>query len=337
MSSVSGNFMRLSGCHLGAGLGVLALAAVCLGASPAAAQAWPSKPIKLIVPMPPAGTTDNMGRLAAQKLGEILGQVVVVENRAGANGNIGSDFVAKSPPDGYTLLVSGVGSQGINATLYRNMTYDIVEGLTHIAMIAKGPNALVVNPAFPPTNLRELLALAKSQPGRLNYASTGNGASNHLSMELLKSAAGVYITHIPYRGGAPAMLDLMSGQVPMMFINFDSAVPHVKAGKMRALAVSSLTRRVALPDVPTVAESGFPGFEAESWTGISGPPNMPADIVAKINMAMQQAVQSPEIRERFAGLGLDAAPGSPEQMKVFVKNEVAKWGKAVRVSGAKVD
>ena len=313
------------------------LGAICLCAALAAAQSYPTKPIKLIVPMPPAGTTDNMGRLAGQKLAEILGQPVIVENRAGANGNIGSDFVSKSPPDGYTLLVSGVGSQGINASLYSNMPYDIVEGLTHIAMIAKGPNALVVNPAFPPSTLRELLALAKSQPGRLNYASTGSGASNHLSMEMLKSAAGVYITHIPYRGGAPAMLDLMSGQVPMMFINFDSALPHVKAGKMRALAVTSLTRRAALADVPTVAESGFPGFEAESWTGISGPPGMPADVVAKINAAMLRAVQMPDVRERFAGLGLDAAPGTPEQMKAFVKNEVTKWGKAVRSSGAKVD
>ena len=309
-----------------------------VGLQPTAlAQAWPSKPIKLVVPMPPAGTTDNMGRLAGQKLSEILGQPVIVENRAGANGNIGSDYVAKSPADGYTLLVSGVGSQGINASLYRNMPYDIVEGLTHIAMIAKGPNTLVVNPAFPATNLRDLLALARSQPGRLNYASTGSGASNHLSMELLKTAAKVYITHIPYRGGAPAMLDVMSGQVPMMFINFDSALPHVKAGKMRALAVTSLSRRVALPDVPTVAESGFPAFEAESWTGISGPPNLPPDVVDKINAAMLRVVQLPDVKERFASLGLDAAPGSPAQMKTFVKNEVEKWGKAVRASGATVD
>lgn len=303
----------------------------------AQAQVWPAKPIRLIVPMPPAGTTDNMGRLAGQKLADILGQAVVVENRAGANGNIGSDYVSKSAPDGYTLLVSGVGSQGINATLYRNMPYDIVEGLTHIAMIAKGPNALVVHPAFPAANLRELLALAKAQPGRLNYASTGSGASNHLSMEMLKTAARVYITHIPYRGGAPAMLDLMSGQVPMMFVNFDSALPHVKAGKMRALAVTSLARRAALPEAPTVAESGFPGFEAESWTGISGPPNLPADVVERINGAMLRAVQMPDVRERFAGLGLDAAPGTSAQMKVFVKNEVEKWGRAVRSSGATVD
>lgn len=316
------------------------VAALVLGlpATPVAlAQAWPTKPIRLVVPMPPAGTTDNMGRLAGQKLSELLGQPVIVENRAGANGNIGSDYVAKSAPDGYTLLVSGVGSQGINATLYRNMTYDIVEGLTHIAMIAKGPNALVINPSFPANNLRELLALVKAQPGKYNYASTGSGASNHLSMEMLKGAAGVFITHIPYRGGAPAMLDLMSGQVPMMFINFDSAVPHVKAGKMRALAVTSLTRRAALPDVPTVAESGFPGFEAESWTGISGPPGMPADVTEKINAAMLKVVQLPDVKERFAGLGLDAAPGTPAQMKAFVKNEVEKWGKAVRASGATVD
>ena len=233
--------------------------------------------------------------------------------------------------------MSGVGSQGINATLYRNMTYDIVDGLTHIAMISKGPNALVINPSFPASNLRDLLALVKAQPGKYNYASTGSGASNHLSMEMLKAAAGVFITHIPYRGGAPAMLDLMSGQVPMMFINFDSAVTHVKVGKMRAIAVTSLTRRAALPDVPTVAESGFPGFEAESWTGISGPPNMPADVVEKINAATLKVAQLPDVKERFAGLGLDAAPGTPVQMKAFVKNEVEKWGKAVRASGATVD
>ena len=337
LSGVVGDCRAFIAGRAGHALRIMVLATTCLAPVLVGAQSFPAKPIKLIVPMPPAGTTDNMGRLAGQKLAEILGQPVIVENRAGANGNIGSDFVSKAPPDGYTLLVSGVGSQGINATLYGNMPYDVVDGLTHIAMISKGPNALVVNPAFPPTNLRELLALAKAQPGRLNYASTGSGASNHLSMEMLKAAAGVYITHIPYRGGAPAMLDLMSGQVPMMFVNFDSALPHVRAGKMRALAVTSLTRRVALPDVPTVAESGFPGFEAESWTGISGPPNMSADVVAKINAAMLRAVQLPDVRERFASLGLDAAPGTPEQMKAFVKNEVAKWGKAVRASGAKVD
>lgn len=337
MSRGSGVFMPQAGGAINRGLRGLVLAVACLGASPAVAQSWPTRPIKLIVPMPPAGTTDNMGRLAAQKLAEILGQTVIVENRAGANGNIGSDYVAKSAPDGHTLLVSGVGSQGINATLYRNMSYDIVEGLTHIAMISKGPNALVVNPAFPAGTLKELLALVRKEPGKYNYASTGSGASNHLSMELLKSAAKVYITHIPYRGGAPAMLDVMSGQVPMMFINFDSALPHVKAGKMRAIAVTSLTRRAALPEAPTVAESGFAGFEAESWTGISGPPNMPTDVVEKINAAMLRVVQLADVKERFAGLGLDAAPGTPAQMKAFVKNEVAKWGRAVRASGATVD
>ena len=184
------------------------------------AQEWPSRSIRLVVPFPPAGTTDNLGRLVAQKMSELIGQVVVVENKVGASGNIGSDFVSKSAPDGYTLLVSNVGSQGINASLYRSMPYDVVEGLTHIGMIAKGPNALVVNPAFPANTLGELIALIKASPGKYNYASTGNGASNHLSMEILKSVAGLNMTHIPYKGGAPAMLDLMSGQVPMMFVNF---------------------------------------------------------------------------------------------------------------------
>ena len=301
------------------------------------AQEWPTKPVRLVVPMPPAGTTDNMGRLVAQKMSELIGQVVVVENKVGANGNIGSDFVSKAAPDGYTLLVSGVGSQGINATLYRSMPYDIVTGLTHIGMIAKGPNALVVNPAFAVNNLQELIALVKASPGKYNYASTGNGASNHLSMEMLKSAADLNITHIPYKGGAPAMLDLMSGQVPMMFINFDSAVPHVKSGKMRAIAVTSLTRRNALPDVPTVAESGFPGFEAESWTAISGPPNMPTNLVARINEVLLRISKMPDVLEKFEALGLEASPLKPEAMKLFIVQEVEKWGKAVRASGAKVD
>lgn len=301
------------------------------------AQTWPTKPIRIIVPMPPAGTTDNMGRLVAQKMSELMGQPVVVENKAGANGNIGSDFVSKSAPDGYTLLVSGVGSQGINATLYSSMPYDIVEGLTHIGIIAKGPNALVVNPAFPANNLKELVALIKANPGKYNYASTGNGASNHLSMEMLKSSADLKIVHIPYRGGGPAMLDLMAGQVPMMFVNFDSAVPHVKSGKMKAIAVTSLTRRAALPDVPTVAESGFPGFEAESWTAISGPPNMPADLVLRINQILNRISQMPDVREKYAVLGLDTSPLAPDAMKLFIKQEVDKWGKAVRASGAKVD
>ncbi len=301
------------------------------------AQEWPTKPVRLVVPMPPAGTTDNMGRLVAQKMSELIGQVVVVENKVGANGNIGSDFVSKAAPDGYTLLVSGVGSQGINATLYRSMPYDIVTGLTHIGMIAKGPNALVVNPAFAVNNLQELIALVKASPDKYNYASTGNGASNHLSMEMLKSAADLNITHIPYKGGAPAMLDLMSGQVPMMFVNFDSAVPHVKSGKMRAIAVTSLTRRSALPDVPTVAESGFPGFEAESWTAISGPPNMPANLVARINEVLLRISKMPDVLEKFEALGLEASPLKPEAMKLFIVQEVEKWGKAVRASGAKVD
>jgi tripartite-type tricarboxylate transporter receptor subunit TctC len=194
------------------------------------AQEWPTKSVRLIVPMPPAGTTDNMGRLVAQKMTELIGQVVVVENKVGANGNIGSDFVSKSAPDGYTLLVSGVGSQGINATLYRSMPYDIVEGLTHIGMIAKGPNALVVNPAFPANTLGELIALIKASPGKYNYASTGNGASNHLSMEILKSAAGLNMTHIPYKGVAPALTDVISGNVNYLVSTVPACLPFIKSG-----------------------------------------------------------------------------------------------------------
>ena len=301
------------------------------------AQSWPARPIKLVVPFPPGGTTDIMGRLVALKLTDQLSQPVVVENRGGANGNIGSEAVAKSAADGYMLIVSGVGSHGINQTLYKNIPFDVVKDFTHIAMVAKGPNTLVVNPSFAARDLKELVALAKVRPGALSYASSGSGSSNHLSMEMLKARAGLFITHIPYRGGAPAITDVMANVLPMMFINFDAALPYVKAARLRAIAMTGTQRSAQLPDVPTVAEAGYPGFAAESWTGISGPAGLPRDVVMRINAELLKVLALTDVRERLTTLGLEPVGGTPEEMTVFVAAEVAKWGKVITAAGAKVD
>ncbi len=315
----------------------LTLAAAAIAAPVARADTYPSKPIRMIVPFPPGGTSDIMGRLIAGKLSEQLGQQVVVENRGGANGNIGSNLVAKAEPDGYTLVLSGVGSHAINQSLYRSITHNVVTDFTHIGMIARGPNTLVVNPAFEAKSLKELVEIAKAKPGALSYASSANGSSNHLSMEMLKVAAGLQITHVPYKGGGPAIADVMAGHVPMMFINFDAALPYVQAGKLRALAMTGTERSSALPDVPTVAETGYADFSAESWTGVSGPPKMPAAIVSRLNAEIIKAVQSPEVRQRLSTLGLTPVLATPEQMTAFVVAEVEKWGRAVKASGAQVD
>lgn len=315
----------------------LTFAAAAIVAPLAYADAYPSKPIKMIVPFPPGGTSDIMGRLIAGKLSEQMGQQVVVENRGGANGNIGSNLVAKAEPDGYTLVLSGVGSHAINQSLYRSIAHNVVNDFTHIGMIARGPNTLVVNPSFEAKSLKELVEIAKAKPGALSYASSANGSSNHLSMEMLKVAAGLQITHVPYKGGGPAIADVMAGHVPMMFINFDAALPYVQAGKLRALAMTGTERSSALPDVPTVAETGYADFSAESWTGVSGPPKMPAAIVSRLNTEIVKAVQSPEVRQRLSTLGLTPVLATPEQMTAFVGAEVEKWGRAVKASGAQVD
>jgi tripartite-type tricarboxylate transporter receptor subunit TctC len=320
---------------------ILATLMLALAGLPAAAvaqgDAYPVRPIRMVVPFPPGGTSDIMGRLIAVKLSEQLGQPVVVDNRGGANGNIGSNLVAKAEPDGYTLVLSGVGSHAINQSLYRSMPHNVVTDFTHIGMIAKGPNTLVVNPDFEARTLKQLVEIARARPGKLSYASSANGSSNHLSMEMLKSVAGLDITHIPYKGGGPAITDVMAGHVPMMFINFDAALPYVQAGKLRALAMTGTERSPALPDTPTVAESGYPNFAAESWTGVSGPPKMPAAVVARLNAEIVKAVQTPEVTEKLSGLGLTPVLYSPRQMSDFVAAEVEKWGRAVKASGAQVD
>ena len=306
-------------------------------ATVASAQGYPNRTIRLVVPFPAAGTTDILARAAAQKLTEAFGQSVVVDNRPGAAGNIGSDLVAKSAPDGYTLLMGTVGTHAINPSLYSKMPYDHVKDFVPVVLVAGVPNVLVVNPALPVNSVADLIKLAKDKPGQINFASSGSGTSIHLSGELFKTMAGVDITHVPYKGSSPALVDLIGGQVQIMFDNLPSALPQIKAGKLRAIAVTSLKRAPVLPDVPTISESGLPGFEASSWFGVLAPAGTPAPIVARINAEINKWLQSAEAREKLLSQGAEAAGGTPEQFAHHIRAESEKWAKVVKASGAKVD
>jgi len=316
---------------------LVALASLCALDIANAQPAYPTRPIRLVVPFPPGGTTDILARSVAQKLTEAWGQPVVVDNRPGAAGNIGAELVAKSAPDGYTLLMGTVGTHAINASLYAKMPYDHVKDFAPVILVAGVPNVLVVNPAVPANSVQELIAYGKAHPGKLNFASSGSGTSIHLAGELFKVSTGVNMTHIPYKGSAPALQDLVGGQVQLMFDNLPSALPQIKAGKLRALAVTSTTRAAALPNVPTVAESGLPGFEASSWFGILAPAGTPPAIVAKINAEVGKWVSSPEAKEKLLSQGANAIGGTPEDFAKHIQTETAKWAKVVKDSGAKVD
>lgn len=316
---------------------VVAVAAT-VTAVPASAQAgYPTKPVRLVVPFPAGGTTDILARAVAQKLSETWGQQVIVDNRPGAGGNIGSEVVAKSVPDGYTLMMGTVGTHAINPSLYARMPYDHVKDFAPVILVAGVPNVLVVNPSLPVKSVQELIAYGKAHPGALNFASSGNGTSIHLSGELFRTMTGVEMTHVPYKGSAPALTDLVGGQVQLMFDNLPSSLAFIKAGKLRALAVTSAERSTALPDVPTLAESGLKGFEASSWFGVLAPAGTPSDIVTKINAAVASWLATPEARDRLAGQGALAAGGSPGAFAKHIGDETAKWQKVVKASGAHVD
>jgi tripartite-type tricarboxylate transporter receptor subunit TctC len=317
---------------LGAGA-ALALASV----AGAQAPAYPTKPIRLVVPFPPGGATDILARAVAQKLTEAWGQQVLVDNRPGAGGNIGSELVAKAAPDGYTLEMGTVGTHAINASLYAKMPYDHVKDFVPVILVAGVPNVLVVHPSVPVNSVAELIAYAKANPGKLNFASSGSGTSIHLSGELFKVMAGVQMTHVPYKGSAPAMQDLLGGQVQLMFDNLPPALPQIKGGKLRALAVTSVTRAPALPDTPTVAEAGLPGFEASSWFGVLAPAGTPPAIVAKLNAEIAKWLATPEAKEKMLALGANAVGGPPEDFAKHIAAETTKWAKVVKESGAKVD
>ena len=327
---------------LPAGLWRLAVGALlafsALAAAPmAGAQAYPAKPIRIVVPFPPGGATDILARAVAQKLTDAWGQAVVVDNRPGAGGNIGSEIVAKAAPDGYTLEMGTVGTHAINASLYAKMPYDHVKDFAPVILVAGVPNVLVVNPSLPVSSVQELIAYAKANPGKLNFASSGSGTSIHLAGELFKVMAGVQMTHIPYKGSAPALQDLIGGQVQLMFDNLPPSLPHIKAGKLRALAVTSATRSSALPDTPTIAESGLPGFEASSWFGVLAPAGTPPAIIARLNAEIGAWLASAEAKEKMLALGANIGGGSPEDFARHIAAETAKWQKVVKASGAKVD
>jgi tripartite-type tricarboxylate transporter receptor subunit TctC len=305
--------------------------------SGAYAADYPNKPIRLVVPFAAGGTTDFLARAIAQDLGTSMGTTVVVDNRPGAGGNIGSDLVARSEPDGYTLLLGTVGTHAINASLYKKMPYDTVKDFAPISLVASVPNILVVHPSVPAKSVKELIALAKAKPGTLAFASSGNGSSIHLSGELFKSMAEVDMFHVPYKGSGPALTDLVGGQVQLMFDNMPSSFPHVKAGRLRALAVTSAKRSPAAPDVPTIAESGVPGYEAVAWFGILAPAGTPPEIVKKLNTEIAKTLKSPEVTKRLASQGAEPVSNTPEQFAAYIKSEMAKWAKVVKASGAQVD
>lgn len=298
--------------------------------------AWPAKQIKLVVPFPAGGSTDSVGRLLAAELSKELGQTVVVENKGGANGNIGSDMVAKAEPDGYTLLLSGVGSNAISYAVYQTMPYRNSD-FAHISLLATGPNVLVANNDFPGKTFAEFIKLARENPGKYTHASSGSGSSGHLAMEMLKQDAKIDLVHVPYKGGAAAITDMIGGRVQVMFLNQDTLLPQVTSGKLRALAVASAKRNPAYPDTPTVAESGYPGFSAESWFGLSAPAKTPPAVIQRLNQATVKALSSPDIRQKLESVGFVVVADDPKSFSAFVDNEIAKWGKAAKASGAKMD
>jgi tripartite-type tricarboxylate transporter receptor subunit TctC len=306
------------------------------------AEAWPAKPVRIVVPFAPGGTTDLLARSLAPELSRVFGQQFIVDNRPGAGGNTGADLVAKSAPDGHTLLMGTVGTHGINQSLYPSLPYDPIKDFAPITLVAGVPNVLVLNPAkaeaLKINSVPDLIRYAKANPGKLNMASSGNGTSIHLAGELFKAQTGTYLVHFPYRGSGPALLDLIGGTMDLMFDNLPSAMPHIKAGKLKALAVTSATRSAALPDLPTIAEAGpVKGYEASSWFGLLAPAGTPADIVNRIQQEAAKAMGTPALKERLLAAGAIPSGNTPAQFAAHIAAETKKWAPVVKASGAKVD
>jgi len=301
------------------------------------AQTYPSRPVRIVVPLSPGGFADTPARMLAPRLSEQLGRQFFVENKPGAGGTIGADFVAKAAPDGYTLLLTGT-PHVISAHLYKKVPYDALKDFTHIALIASGPYALVVNPQkVPASSVKELIAAAKAQPGKIDYASSGNGSAQHLVGALFNSMAGVELNHVPYKGSGPAMQDLIGGQVGVSFAGVPNVLGHVKAGRLKVLGVTTATRWSELPDVPTIAEAGVPGYEATLWLNISGPAGMPADIVQRLSAEFAKALRDPEVQSNFRSAGVDATSMGTQELNAFMRAEYEKWGRVVRETGATVN
>ena len=308
-----------------------------VAATGALSQQYPNRPVRLVVPLSPGGFADTPARLLTPRLSEQLGKQFFVENKPGAGGTIGWDFVAKSAPDGYTLAITG-STHLITAHLYKNLQYDVFKDFTHIAMLAAGPYVLVVNPQkVNAASVKELIALAKAKPGEIDYASSGNGSSQHLVGALFNSMAGTQLNHVPYKGSGPAMQDLLGGQVGVSFAGVPNVLSHVKAGKLKALGVTTEKRWSELPNVPTIAEAGVPGYQADLWLSISGPANMPADIVQRLNAEIAKALRDPELQASFRTAGVEAKTMTPQQLLDLTRAEYEKWGRVVRETGATVN
>ena len=308
---------------------------LALAATLASAQSYPNRPIKLIVPFAPGGSADLVGRLLAQQMSESLGQPVVVENKGGASGMLGNEYVAKSPPDGYTLTVGTLGPFAVNQTLYEHVPYDNIRDFAPITLTGISSHILVAHPSVPVTNVNELIALARQKPGQLTFASSGTGNATHLTFELFKARAGIDIVHVPYKGGGPAMADLVGGQVLFSFASMASAVPFVRAGRLRAIAVSGGERSALFPDVPTVAESGLAGFASEDWQGILAPAKTPPDIVQRLNAEIGRILLLPEVKAKLTAAGFDPKPSTPEWFAQFIQAETRKWAKLLKGIGIK--
>ncbi len=325
----------------------MCLAATLLGTTAAQAQStWPTKPVRIVVPFAPGGTTDILARAVAPELSKAFGQAFIVENRAGAGGNVGADVVAKSAPDGYTLLMGTVGTHGINKALYDKLPYDPVKDFAPITLVADVPNVMVVNPdkakALGINSVADFIRVAKAKPGALNMASSGNGTSIHLSGELFKTMSGTFMVHFPYRGSSPALLDLIGGSMDVMFDNLPSAMPQIKAGKLKALAVTSAKRSGALPDLPTIEEAGKPlglmkGFDASSWFGLLAPAGTPPEVVARIQQEVAKSLGTPAIKEKLLAQGAIPSGNTPQEFAKYIDSEMKKWALVVKASGAKVD
>ena len=301
------------------------------------AQAYPSKPIRIICPFPVGGIADLYGRIVAARLTETWGQPVVLENRTGAGGNIGADLVAKSPPDGYSIVIGSIGTHAVNPTLFARMPYDAVNDFAPISLLLEAEGLLVVHPSVPAQSVPELIAYARANPGKLSFASAGMGTASHLAGELFKSMAKVDMNHIPYKGNVPAITDLLAGQTSLIFATMPTVLPHAKAGKLRSLATIGDVRSAAVPELPTVAEAALPGFAVTNWVGFFAPAKTPPDIVQRWNAETHKVMQSPEIQARLLNEGARFIPMTPDQFSAFVKSEIAKWAPVVKASGARVD
>lgn len=316
---------------------VLAAAALVLAHLDAPAQVYPSKPVRLVAPFPPGGSTDLLARIVAQKLAEAWGQQVIVENRGGAGGTIGVDYAARSAPDGYTIVMGHIGTFGVNPTLYPRLPYDAIKDFAPITLLAMVPNGLAVHPSLPIHSVKELLAIARARPGQLSYGSGGNGSAAHLAVEYFRLLAKIDLLHIPYKGTGPAIVDLISGQTTMMITGMPALMPHVKTGRLRLLAVGTAKRLTIMPELPTIAEAGVPGYEATQWYGILAPAATPREIIVKLNTEIVKVLRRADVKERLAADGAVTVGNTPEQFGAHIKAEIARWAPVVKASGARPD